>query len=492
MEHIRLPEDIRRLFLCWLNEVHYHLGHKGHATTIPVTRGIRQGCVATPFLWLMWTVQFLTTLEQTLGPTWVREHLISMYADDIISQWDLYTIEDLIAARQEIGQLLDLLENMKLAVSLKKSVVLVRLVGTARNSIYKKYTRKHEGQVCLIIPRANGTTSLLPIVKQHRYLGTILSYSNAEDKTLAYRLDCGRQAFFRLIKFLGKTHVISVRLKLRLWTQCVQRSYFYGLFAVGLTQQGYTRLARRIFLDLRRITQTWSHLTHVTNSDLCKKCHLHHPIDELQVRWHHQATRECNERPNLGDDDFLHKIDIHEHWIALHTQIAEWYHHQQTSTSLTEEEEWNCPHCSKSFAHRTIMRRRIAQQHADCEPKQTFEPLRDSLNGLPQCRHCRVKLSSQHMLQQHIERKHCRAFDPDAEAQRPVSQQEDVLDKVRENDWPALLSRVDLCNSLRHHCVLCNHWCAQTNGLSVHIKKMHRDITDPSCRHQPTCQTGES
>ena len=277
------------------------------------------------------------------------EHL-SIYADDLVSQWGVYNEHDLCTALRQIGLLLDLLEEMNLSVSLKKSVTLMKLIGTARKELFKRHTTRHEGQLCLIIPRASGKTSYLPVVRQHRYLGTILTYINPEESTLTYRLQSGKNAFFRLIRFLGKSHTLPLKLKIRLWTQCVLCSYMYGLFAVGLTPAGYSRLSRSILQDLRRITQRWSHLTHVSNSDLCRDLKMQPPIDEPQVRWHEHVTRMLLERQGLDADDFVLQFDLHDHWITLHSTIAEWYHNSQTEETTAKPNQWQCPHCDGTFA----------------------------------------------------------------------------------------------------------------------------------------------
>ena len=363
MQQTQLPADLRTILLCWLNQVQYHLGHKGLTKNIDVTRGIRQGCVASPFLWLMWTIHLLSRPTDKLGPAWVRDHL-SIYADDIISQWHLFSIQNFQTALQEIGLLLDMLEAMHLTVSLKKSVALLRIVGTARKELYKKYTSCHEGQTYLIIPRAGGKFSYLPIVKQHKYMGTVLTYSNPEDSTLTYRLQCGKQAFFRLIKFLGKSHALPLRLKLRLWTQCVLCSYMYGLFAVGLTQTGYTRLSRSILQDLRRITQRWSHLTHVTNLDLPRSqnatanrwtsgpmawaCHTTAPwTSEPRIRWYRtllwsswavDRLAHSNCRMALQWPMFVHTQPTHLGMSIVHRNVC---------TALHNEKTW-CPETRRS------------------------------------------------------------------------------------------------------------------------------------------------
>ena len=221
-----LPSPLRTLLLGWLLDAQYYIGHKQLQQGIPVTRGIRQGCVASPFLWLMWSCSFLHRRAGLLTPEWIRT-CVSLYADDIICQWNLTSPTELARALTEVGVILDLLDQMNLSVSLTKSVLLLRLTGTARKELLKQHSCKRGGQhvQCLIIPRANGRIDFLPWVANHKYLGTMITYKNPEDSTLRYRLQCGQNAFFRLIKFLGKTHRLPIRQKLRIWTQCVLCSY---------------------------------------------------------------------------------------------------------------------------------------------------------------------------------------------------------------------------------------------------------------------------
>ena len=443
MEKVQLANSLKSLLLGWLDQVQYYITHKGLQKAIDVTRGIRQGCVASPFLWLMWTAEFLTQLESQTSTEWVRKHL-SIYADDIISQWDIMTPGGFTTAITEIGKLLDLLERMHLSVSIQKSAVLLKLVGTARKELLKRHTCRQGNQTCLIVPREDGRITYLPLAKQHKYLGTMLSYQNPEDATLQYRIKCGQTAFFRLIKFLGKSHVLPLRMKVRLWVQCVQCSYLYGLYAAGLTSQGCRKLCTRILLDLRRLSGCWAHLTHVTNSDLCSRLKLREPIDDLQVRWHHHITKHLAERQKLEPDDFLLTFDEYE-----------------------------------------TMRNHVNRHHSELDLKHSYQPLRDSINGLPQCRHCQLKLSSRNMLRQHIEKNWCYAFDPSAQVQQPLCQQGATRALLRAQDWNALLADRDLCRSLVHHCGICQHWCAQSQSLGAHLKKQHGNLYTPSMTLRP-------
>ena len=486
MTRLSLPVDLQNLLMSWLLQVQYFITHKGHQKSIDVTRGIRQGCVASPFLWLMWTTEFLHCLALARSNAWILEHL-SLYADDIISQWDFTCPLQLEKAIADVSLLLDALESMNLSVSHNKSVILLRITGTARKELLKKHLCRRENLTCLKVPRSNGNISYLPVVTSHKYLGTMLSYARPEDQTLQYRLQCGQTSFHRLIKFLGKSHNLPIRMKLRLWTQCILCSYLYGLYAVGVTSQGCTKLHKRIMLDLRRLTGCWSHLTHVSNSELCASLKLLDPIDDLQVRWHKHITQALDQRQTLGIADFLLTTDEHAHWVWLQDQLACWYHHMHAEPN-TPVTRWPCPHCPEVFAHRQVMRLHVPKAHPDLDPQATFIPLRDSLNGLPQCRHCLLRLSSNTNLKLHIERKWCRTFDSHAQVPTLHSQDPDVRALLQTRDWMPLLGDESLCNSLKHHCGICQHWCAQTNSLAVHMKKNHGQYYERSQDQRQTIQ----
>ena len=480
---VDLPSSLCTLLLGWLLDVHYFIGHKHLQQSIPVTRGIRQGCVASPFLWLMWSLSFLDRLAHLLSPEWIRKSL-SLYADDILCQWSLTCPADFDTALTQVGTILNLLEEMHLTVSLTKSVTLLRLTGTARKELMKKHTCVYAGQKCLIIPRGEGRVTYLPLVQQHKYLGTMLTYKNPEDCTMRYRLKCGQLAYFRLIKFLGKSHRLPISLKLRLWQQCVMCSYLYGIYAVGITSQGCTLFTNRVIGDLRRLTGNWSYVTHVTNSDLCASLKLPLPIDDLQVRWHQHITRQLANRQNLEPTDVLLQFDEHSHWQQLQDTLAYWYHASTLETTPAPQ-CWPCPHCTKTFAHRPHMRAHITKEHKELDPVYVFEPLRDAIQGLPQCRHCLLKLSDTLILKQHIERQWCHAFDPDAKVNQPLCQSPAIQAQLRQQDWAALLSNEELCRSLVHNCGVCQQWCAQSNSLAAHCKKLHGDAYLPSFELRP-------
>ena len=479
MQVVGLSEVYQRLLLSWLSPVHYHLQHKGLTSSIPVTRGIRQGCVASPYLWLLWTISFLDELLLSRSYEWICQHL-SIYADDLISQWIVETIEQFQDVLVDIGLLLDLFEAMSLQVSLTKSVVLLRLTGTNSHALHKRHCCWSNGTYCLKIPRHHKPHSLLPIVKSHKYLGSILTYVNPEDATLNYRLKCGRQAFFRLIKFLGRSGQTGKTFKIQLWQQCILTSYVYALFPCGLTRTGCYRFESTVYQDLRRLANNWSHITHVSNLDLASSLKIEPPLDYLQVRWQEHAEKHAIAGEQMHPFDLLTSIDVASHWQSLYIQIASAACDRPLKNRTTTEPNWPCPHCPKTFHLREVMRRHIVTVHPELDQAPEFVITRDAKNGMPHCRHCDKKLSSRSTLRQHIEHQWCTNFDPHLQEIELLCHQPQIRQRILDGRWETLLADRPLNRELTSHCCLCGTWYGHLTSLAAHIKKAHGDLLTAS------------
>ena len=481
MNIVQLSEPLQHLLLSWLCPVHYHLQHKGHCSSIPVTRGIRQGCVASPYLWLLWTMAFFTDLQKHKSYEWICSHL-SVYADDLISQWSLRTVADFEISLHDIGLLLDLFDAFGLQVSLSKSVILMRLIGSSAKTLHKKHCSWVNSQYCLKIPRNNGTVAFLPIVKTHKYLGSILTYVNPEDATLTYRLKSGKLAFFRLIRFLGRNSQGSRNFKIQLWKQCVVSSYIYALFPCGLTRAGCYRFESAMFQDLRRLANNWSHITHVSHLDLALQLKVQPPLDFLQVRWQEHADRHAQAGAAMHPFDLLSQLDITAHWQQLYTQIAAATCERTPHTTNNPSQSWPCPYCSQTFNLRAILRRHIVTKHPELDTKPSFKPARDAKHGMPQCRHCDKKLNTRNNLRLHIENQWCTSFDPDCQEYEPLCAQPQIRHRILDGRWQTLMADRALCRELTSHCCLCGHWCAQTSSLAAHLKREHGDLLTQSAQ----------
>ena len=104
---------------------------------------------------------------------------------------------------------------------------------------------------------------------------------------------------------------------------------------------------------------------------------------------------------------------------------------------------------------------------------------------MPQCRHCRTKLSTRYALIEHITKSYCPNFDPEADEQLPLCHQPQYQEALRDGDWPLLLADEALCQSLVQHCCICQQWHALTRSLTAHHKREHGALLTASLELRP-------
>ena len=121
---------------------------------------------------------------------------------------------------------MDDLKALGMQVALDKTVILMHLGGSTYTPATKgRIHHTKEGRK-LIISTHFGRV-LLPIKKDHTYLGIKISCGHFERATVAYRMNHSWAAFNRLHGVLvSKALPLSVRL--RLWTACVKTVLLYG------------------------------------------------------------------------------------------------------------------------------------------------------------------------------------------------------------------------------------------------------------------------
>ena len=185
-----------------------HFGHYGSCRT---SRGIRQGCNLAPSLWCLATAFVYKQLLKALGPK--AAEILTLFADDVIAQWK---INDLAELRQTMSQLTTLIATLKhfgMDVSAQKSVILYSLHGRKAekflcNARFKRADKWH----MRVSPDFD-----FPIVRQHKYLGVIISYGSFEAHTLEHRIHCASTAFSRLRHILCTKNVLSTMKRVQLW-----------------------------------------------------------------------------------------------------------------------------------------------------------------------------------------------------------------------------------------------------------------------------------
>ena len=179
IQHIDAVHEQLNVGLC-------HFGYKGSCRT---SRGIRQGCNLAPSLWSLATAYVHKHLRSALGPQ--VDRVLTWFADDVIAQWQVQSVQDLRSALSQLSALVAALRQFGMDVSSQKSVILYSLHGTkAAQFLQASRIKRADKWHLRVSPDLD-----FPTVRQHKYLGVIISYGSFETHTLDYRTKCASATF---------------------------------------------------------------------------------------------------------------------------------------------------------------------------------------------------------------------------------------------------------------------------------------------------------
>ena len=461
------------LLLHWLTEARYHITHRGIHTTIPTKRGVRQGCKASPLEWTVFLCALLLRLDLAMwsdAHLWTMQHLIT-YADDLIARWKIESVADLDRCLRQLSALLDTLAQVGMKVNFQKTVILLRLEGSQRKAIWKRYVLYKQNKPFLRVSCSQGDIHI-PIVHEHVYLGTKISYYNFEDRTLKYRLRISRVTFLRLRPLLTGRKALPLTLRIRLWLACIRTSTLHGLDAAGLTAAGCQILHRRFTKDLRSLARSPSRITKESTSDLFRRLGVSLPLEHLAQTWQQHAARKATHLAGLDTFDILFRFDFAAHFRRTLAVL------EAAAQAPAPSQDLNCVYCSYVAPTQSVLTRHIHTQHAVQPVTNVFFMLRDAWKGHPQCRHCDRPFPSLRNLRRHITQNNCMLFDANCAWQEPLADSRILRRLILADTWDELWSQSDLLDRLRHECVLCQAWVPDNKQLSAHLRKEHRHIWD--------------
>ena len=82
LSNVKLTPQLQSILLAWHIGTNYNIEINNTARSIPVSRGVRQGCCSAPYLWSTAMVLLLNELQDTIPLQWIKNH-ITIYADDL-------------------------------------------------------------------------------------------------------------------------------------------------------------------------------------------------------------------------------------------------------------------------------------------------------------------------------------------------------------------------------------------------------------------------
>ena len=231
LDRIGVTPDLVQLLQCWHIDTEYHVTHAGVCVSIPVHRGLRQGCKGAPFLWNSLMTLVLQELRQTVSIQWIREHL-SIYADDCHIGGVFRSQAESQVLTQTIGFFFQLLQDFDLRLNPQKLIAVLAMHGPGSRKLRSHTVQRDQHGERLKIT-CGQKDFLIPLETHATYLGCIMGYSNFEDATTWHRVKLAHVGFLRLRRWLCNKHRFSLQHRLQLWRTCIMPIMTYGVFAVG-------------------------------------------------------------------------------------------------------------------------------------------------------------------------------------------------------------------------------------------------------------------
>ena len=333
------------------------------------------------------------------------------------------------------------------------------------------------------------------VVRQHEYLGTIISYYSPADLTFAHRLKAGKEAFGRLRRWWKKGS-LSLPDRLRLWKTCVWPCLTYSLSTVGLSDTSQAQLRGIVCRQVRNIAaERWVN-DELSAVGLLKRHGLADPVLEVSRQFLQHWLRRRDSFRHLSPQDIL-RSDKHQplactwymRWSSFAydmvaragEHMAKYSHLPRDQTTpmlaLPSPSRLTCQLCQTSFPSMRSLRVHQGRMHKDIsEQKGSFDRATDSHAGMPICRWCGIKFSHWPGLQVHHESNSCRGKHQLNEGEQIVTHQAPALRfhpvaRALLSDLP--MTSLELSDttlrSLSEHCVICHQWTNRPTSLAKHI-----------------------
>ena len=386
-----VPHDLAVLLLSWYHS-EYAIGQRdgGYTRRISITKGVKQGCVIAPTIWVILTCYVHHRLDERLSAAWSEAHA-TCSADDFLFQWVLETMKACKTMCSDVIIIYEVFSSLDLCINSKKSALLLKLVGTeaVRYDMHRRCD--------------------IPIKSTHVYLGIVLTYGMYEEETMKHRLRLAAVHKHRLSRILQGRGGLTRPQRLRLWRVAIATSMMYATHVVGLTQASFRSLHVMMVRHLRAIMQSPRHLTQEADLDFLVRISQDTPLQMLLKAVGSMLERLAypTDFPCYAAENVVHRLhSLRCDMLALSEAPA------PRGTRAVEVPAaapvFACQFCGQVFATLHMVKSHEGKMHKHTAPTQQLPNASYfSSGGLPQCRFCGETFARWTHLKRHVNQNRC-------------------------------------------------------------------------------------
>ena len=406
-----VPHDLATLLLSWYHS-EYALGQRngGYTRRISITKGVKQGCIIAPTVWVILSCYVHHRLDAALSDHWSAQHA-TCFADDFLFQWELESFKACKVMCNDVGVIFDVFASLDLCINSNKSAILLRLVGPEAEAwmVKHRFPAPEGFEAKHVLRYDKHKKRELQIKTTHVYLGIVLTYDAYEEATMRHRLRLAAVHKHRLARILQGRGGLTKQQRLRLWRVAIATSMMYATHVVGLTQASLRSLHVMMVRHLRAIMQSPRHLTQEADLAFLQRISQDTPLQMVLKALGSMLTRIAlpSDFPCYAAVDIQHRLQaLRGNMVALSEAPAE--RGCQLLAVPDNAPVFECQFCGQRFATLHMVKSHEGKMHKQHAPKQQLpDASHYAVGGVPTCRFCGESFSKWAHLKRHISLNRC-------------------------------------------------------------------------------------
>ncbi|CAE7466581.1 unnamed protein product [Symbiodinium sp. CCMP2592] len=377
--------------------------HGGASEAVRMTRGLRQGCPIAPIIFAAWTARMHRRLGEALREKGrrLRDDRYSLFADDLHAHWLLRDVAGFRLALDEIRLLIDTLGSLGMSINFQKSLIVLRLRGSAVARACRSILVWRDGGQHVRI-RSGSQDYWIPTAATMPYLGAVLSYDSFEQQTFAARAQVAQQRFQELGRVLRTRGALTQRQRARLYQATVWPCLAYSLVFVGVTMPVYKGCVSVLAGHYRKILRIYeegvSNVQVLTRAEFTPAVALR---DQL-ARKVDSIRADCGRSAELKAPELARAVEVLDQLdrVLEVPLVGVGSSLEPLVVALSSA----CPVCGVYFDSEASVQMHIMHRHPEIntQAKLSFRKDVHSLFGLPFCRFCQGRLFDWRSLERHI------------------------------------------------------------------------------------------